>query len=273
MKVVYCRRPNSAERELVKALEEIDGIAFLGYMAVSGNRDREIDVVLLTPLNMIAIEVKAPIKRRQETSDVIARLNAPWTISGELADFYGGPQPTTQGRVASQILAQYLKSQELIEKPPFIQAMVTVSGVNLTMEHGPKPLGQTVACLSKDVVPALDLLRKKPIPLDQASMLIAAMGLDEFGPSQQELEKEWRNYDELVATIPTPPPQEPRKKKVVEKVIITIAEDEEDSRREVITNYATNTFSILTIMFLFLYFVANSGMADFAWSLVTYVFK
>jgi len=193
--IIECKRPNTAEVELIKSLDGLDGIAVIGYTVTQGDREREIDALVFTPVRAVSIEVKAPIIDGPRTGELTPNANSPWTINGERAEFYGGSNPMGQARTAAQIFARFLKDN--LDKSPFVQVAIAVTDAELTMSDGPLLVGQTAVSLTSQIIPSLDLMKKRPIKFETLMNILHVMKLGELIPPVEEIENEWRDFDKI----------------------------------------------------------------------------
>lgn len=256
MLVVRCRNPNSAERELIEAIKDLDGVAFIGYMVAQGEREREIDALVFTPVRAVAIEVKAPMLATPREGELVPYVNAPWTIGGDKAQFYGGSNPIGQAKVGAQIFATFLR--ERMEKTPFVQVAVSIADGDLTMSEGPKMIGQTAVGLTSQIVEALELMKKKAIPLEMVLEMIEVMELEILAPSRASVEKEWANAKELQAN--SAPPSSPSKSRNSARRKDS-AEPEKSPFFEFMEKLS-HSFNTVTIIFLFVWFLYTLGILD-----------
>lgn len=262
MLIVRSRNPNNAERELIEKLKDLDGVAFIGYIVAHGEKEREIDALVFTPVRAAVIEVKAPQIGSPSEGELTPYLNAPWLIGGEQAKFYGGPHPNTQARINAQIFAHFLKDQNL-EATPFIQSAVLVAGDDLTMSKGPKMLGQTVAGLVRDTVEALDKMKQKPIDLPMVLSIIDALDLGPLTPSREAIEREWANAEEAHKAIPKPKPSK-EIVSVAKKVIAPYPPEQDKSAFQRWISKVSDYAAIFVAIFLLVFFLDNTGAVDLA---------
>lgn len=254
MLVVRCRNPNSAERELIEAIKDLDGIAIIGYTVAQGEREREIDALVFTPVRAVAIEVKAPMLATPREGELVPYANAPWTIGGQQAQFYGGSNPNAQAKTAAQIFATFLR--ECMDKTPFVQVAVSVSDADLIMANGPVMVGQTAVSLTSQIVQGLEQMKKKPIPLSMVLEIIEVMGLDVLKPTRAEVEHEWRNANELQADIfPTAPEPTRKQKKEAKK------SEPKTPFFEFMEKFS-DAFNAATVIFLFVWFLYSLGVLN-----------
>ena len=253
MLIVRCKNANSAERELIEALSDLDGVAFIGYKVAQGEREREVDALVFTPVRAVAIEVKAPKLATPREGELVPRSNGPWTINGEKAEFYGGNNPSHQARLGAQVFASFLR--ESMEATPFIQVAVAIADAELVMSKGPVMVGQTAVSLTSQVLKSLDQMKKKPIPLEMALEMIEVMNLGVLTPRREDIEAEWRRGE---AREPKPPVEQkslrkPRKKELVER---------DKSPFDLFMAKFSDAFNTATVIFLFLWFLYTIGLLD-----------
>lgn len=252
MLVVRCRNPNSAERELIDALQDLDGVAIIGYTVAQGEREREIDALVLTPVRAVAIEVKAPMLATPREGELIPFTNAPWIIGGETAQFYGGANPSIQAKTGAQIFATFLR--EYLEKTPFIQVAVSVSDADLTMAEGPKMIGQTAVSLTSQIVDSLAQMKKKEVPLEMALEIVEVMNLGILKPTRTDIEQQWKNAEELQKNI-QPSEIKSKNKKLSKK-------DEPKSPFFEWMEKFSSAFNSATVVFLLVWFLYSIGVLD-----------
>ena len=269
MLVVSCRNPNSAERELIESLKELDGLAFIGYIVTNGSREREIDALVITPVRAVAIEAKAPMLATPSEGDLVPHLNSPWTIGGEQASFYGNKLPNDQARVNAQMVATMLREKE-VPKTPFVQSAVSVSGKDLTMEK-PKMLGQTAVGLARDIVPALALMKQKPVTLDMAIRFVEALELGPLAPSKKAITKEWEQAEALHKAIPRPAAKKGAEA-VVEAVTKPMPPAAEKTKVQKFVTAVADNVTLFVAIFLFVHFLNTYGIFDPLFNLLEWAF-
>ena len=215
MLVIQCGNPNSSERDLAKALADLDGVLVMGYVAAQGNKEIEIDALLFTPVRAVAIEVKSPLLGTPRSGELVPSVNAPWQIDGETAEFYGGSNPLNQAKTAAQVFASFIR--ETLTRTPFIQVAVSVSDADLTMKDGPMMVGQTAVSLTSQIVESLDQMKKKPIDLEMVLSILDTMDLGLFAPKREAVKKEWDNFhaNTEIEKNEEPVTQKKRKNRVV----------------------------------------------------------
>lgn len=250
MLIVRCRNANSAENELVHALEGLDGVAFIGYTVAQGQQEREIDALVFTPVRAVAIEVKAPMLGTPYIGELKPSINAPWMIGDELAEFYGNVSPIEQAKTGAQMFAGFLR--EKLEKTPFVQVAVSISGTDLIMSDGPTMVGQTAVALTDKIKDGLDLMKQKPISLQKVLEIIEVMDIGELQPTKKSIEKEWKNAEKMQSNIKS---QHMVKKKGKKQV------DENSAFFEVIEKLSS-AFKTAVIIFLIVWFLYTTGVLE-----------
>jgi hypothetical protein len=261
MLVIRNKNPNLAERELIDRLEPLDGVAFVGYIVAQGEKEREIDVLLFTPVRAAAIEVKGPQLGSPSSGELIPYLNAPWTINGEIAKFHGGSHPNNQARVNAQIFAQFMKDKN-ISKTPFVQSVVVVSGDDLVMPKGPKLLGQTATGLTHSVIEVLDILKKRAITLETILEIIDALDLGPLRPSNERVAEEWANAEALQGEIEGIDPLK-TVTSTVKKALAPYPQEKDKSSFQRWISKAADWAAIFVAIFLFVFFLQTITASDF----------
>lgn len=259
MLVVRCRNPNSAERELIKALEGLDGVAVIGYTVSQGEQEREVDALIFTPVRAVALEVKAPMMATPREGELVPYANAPWTIGGAQAQFYGGPNPIGQAKTAAQLFANFLR--ERMDETPYVQVAATVSDAELVMSNGPQLVGQTAVSLTSQVQLGLNLMKKKAVPLSMVLEILEVMDLGVFTPSKEEVEAEWKNADSLQQEVDLVGPS---RGKPVQR-----SEEKPPFFRWV--EKFSEAFNTATVIFLFVWFLYSIGVLDATITLFDYL--
>lgn len=267
MLVIRCKNPNSAEVELIKALAPLDGIAIFGYMVAQGDREREIDAILITPVRAVAIEVKAPQLGTPNKGELVPNANSPWTIGGETAWFHGTSNkhnPVSQAKTAAQIFATFIRGR--MSATPFVQVAVSVANSDgeMTMSKGPMMAGQTAVAFTPNIVEGLDLMRKKEVPLSMALEMLEVMALGVLKPTKEDVEAEWANATTLLEGIPTyqkPSPKNGEKqggKSSSKDMPLAVVRPRTPffERMEV----AMSAFRMATVIFLLIWFLYTIGI-------------
>lgn len=216
---------------------------------------------MITPIRAVAIEAKAPEMGTKSEGELVPNLNAPWTIDGETAQFYGSHAPNEQARLGAQILAQYLKAKR-VPKTPFIQSAVSVSGNDLTMKT-PVMVGQTAVGLVDEILDALDMMKQKPITLDMALDFIEALNLDIRKPSIAAIESEWAKAEEYYDAIPADKTITTHVRDGAKAVVAPFPVPEERTKLQVIGTKMVDFFTAFIAIFLLCFFLDGMGVIDY----------
>lgn len=261
MLVVNCRNPNSAERETLASLSKLQGVAIVGYTVLQETKEREIDIILITPVRAVAIEVKAPKSGTATDGELIPTTNGAWRIGEQTASFYGGSNPLNQARTSAKILASFLKDK-VDGTTPFIQVAVSISGESrgLTMER-PLLAGLTAVAFAGSINEGLDLMRKKPISFDMVEKILDAMGLGVLRPSSDRVKKEWSGADAVhkeLTKIRKPTPSELKKEKQFQMF----------SPFYYSVERVSELLNTAIVTFLLVWFLCTTGILDY----VVYIF-
>jgi hypothetical protein len=208
--IIECRPTSRSEKNVLKEIASLEGVVVVGFLAETNTQEREIDLLLMTPVRATVIEVKAqPIEK---TRGILrAYVNKPWTVDGKPVSFFGNVLPHVQARTGAQVFSSFLKYRGM-GQTPFIQSAVAVSSSNVIIQK-PRMVGQTAVFNSLDSVAGLDLMRKKPVELDIVMAIIEAMGLDHV--DDKALKNEWRNFSELTANLATTTSRREKKEEII----------------------------------------------------------
>lgn len=167
-----------SERALIDGLRGQPGVLVISPVAVIGRRTRELDALWLHPAGLAVIEVKGT----RLTGPVQARVNGPWTIAGQRADFPSGPNPLLQARTAAQTLRTALRHAGV--GTGFVPAAVALSGAGLKLT--PQMLGDTAVVTTTDLPSLRDLHRPGEV---RAGDVVAILDALDLGPDTPEVDE------------------------------------------------------------------------------------
>jgi len=184
------------DQEIVRALSPYAGIVVTGYKPVQNGQVRDLDLIVIFPSGVLAIEGKGSYGK---TGELHWNINGSWDIGGDRTAFK--PRPNEQVRKAAQLL----KSGTWAGEPVHVSEAVVVcgEGVTLTQRIGGElrehPIQEMYedgwVCLPDGLVLVLIRLRdlaaqrrRAKITGEVALRLLAKMNLDpELLPTKKDL--------------------------------------------------------------------------------------